>query len=115
MRPREVVSGMSLLVVVALITACSPAREADSVGCAMPTAPELISAATSDAPTKETGLAVSEDGHYLIDASGAPFVMQADSAWGLVNRGTKRDVIQYLDARQKQGFNTILLPAVYGF
>ena len=60
-------------------------------------------------------LQTSPDGHHLVTPDGKPFVMQADSAWWLAERSTREDVVTYLDARRRQGYNTIMFAATLDF
>lgn len=46
---------------------------------------------------------------YLIDASGRPFMFQGDAAWSLLVRLSREQAVDYLDDRQKRGFNTVLV------
>ncbi|QQS19987.1 DUF4038 domain-containing protein [Candidatus Saccharibacteria bacterium] len=50
---------------------------------------------------------VSNDGHFLVDANGAPFMWQADTAWSLCCRLTQAETQYYLDTRLAQGYNVI--------
>ncbi len=52
--------------------------------------------------------AVSADGHYLVDANGAPFSWMGDTAWDMHHRLTMEEIEIYLDDRQQKGFNVIL-------
>ena len=49
---------------------------------------------------------------YLIDAAGKPFLMNGESAWGLMTKLTREQVVQYLDDRRAKGINTILVMLV---
>lgn len=46
---------------------------------------------------------------YLIDAADKPFLMNGESAWGLIVQLTREEVDQYLDDRRLKGINTILV------
>jgi len=46
---------------------------------------------------------------YLIDAANKPFLMNGESAWGLIVQLTREEVDQYLDDRRQKGINTILV------
>ena len=52
-------------------------------------------------------LKVSANGHYLIHEDGKPFFWLGDTAWELFHRLTMEEINQYLDNRQKKGFNVI--------
>lgn len=57
-------------------------------------------------------LRVSADHRHLVDQNDHPQFMAADTAWNLFSRLSDDEVAQYLDARQQQGFTTILTSAV---
>jgi len=46
---------------------------------------------------------------YLVDQSGVPFLMQADSAWSLMVALDHNEVTQYLESRQAKGFNALVV------
>lgn len=46
-------------------------------------------------------------GHYLRNADGTPFFWLGDTAWELIHRLSKEEIITYLKTRKKQGFNVI--------
>jgi hypothetical protein len=54
-------------------------------------------------------LRASSNHRYLVDQSGAPFLVQGDAAWSLISGLTKEDAERYLDARKRQGFNSIIV------
>ena len=47
--------------------------------------------------------------HYLIDAQGNPFLVNGDTPWDLSARLTDSEIVTYLNDRQAQGINTILV------
>jgi len=49
---------------------------------------------------------------YLVDANGAPFLIQGDTPWSLIVQLSKADVDLYLENRRLKGFNTILVNLV---
>ena len=57
-------------------------------------------------------LKISENGRYLTDQKGIPFLIVADVAWQLPRKLDPADVALYLDTRKKQVFNTILIQAL---
>jgi hypothetical protein len=69
--------------------------------------------AEDSTPVRPTGLQVSKDGHHLVAADGQPFVVQADTAWTLAERSTRKDVVNYLDTRREQGFNVIMVAVTF--
>lgn len=57
-------------------------------------------------------LHASENGRYLVDQKGAPFLIHGDTMWKWqMNRSfaSRSDVLSYLDTRAKQGFTVIAL------
>ncbi|WP_432712679.1 glycoside hydrolase family 140 protein [Pedobacter sp.] len=52
-------------------------------------------------------LKVSTNGRYLMTADGKPFFWLADTGWLLFNKLNRAEAVQYLDDRQKKGFNVI--------
>ena len=54
-------------------------------------------------PSCRVPMAVS--GRDLLDADGRPFFWLADTAWELVHRLSRAEVIEYADVRRRQGFN----------
>ena len=59
-------------------------------------------------PWDEHGrLIVSDNGHYLQHEDGTPFLWIGDTGWGLFSMLDQNEVIQYLDNREKTGFNVI--------
>ncbi|MGE3776135.1 MAG: DUF4038 domain-containing protein [Pirellulaceae bacterium] len=51
---------------------------------------------------------VSENGRYLEDAGGKPFLLHGDTAWSLILQLSKEDAEEYLENRREKGFNAIL-------
>ncbi len=51
----------------------------------------------------------SENGRYLVDAQGRPFLIHGDSAWSLIADLTTKEAEIYLDERRARGFNTLLV------
>ena len=54
-------------------------------------------------------LSVSADRRRLLDADGAPFLIQGDTCWSIVANQTLEGAIRYLDDRKAKGFNTLLI------
>lgn len=54
-------------------------------------------------------LSVSPNKHYLVDARGAPFLIQGDTGWSLIADLSREDADRYLTDRAARGFNTILV------
>lgn len=54
-------------------------------------------------------LGISGNRRYLIDQTGAPFLLQGDAAWSLFVQTTKEDAEYYLEDRARRGFNSILV------
>lgn len=53
------------------------------------------------------GLEVAPNGHYIQHKDGTPFLWIGDTAWGIFQQLTREEVDEYLDNRQKLGFNVI--------
>ena len=49
---------------------------------------------------------------YLVDASGAPFLIQGDAAWSLIVQLRDDDVDRYLADRKSKGFNTLIVQLI---
>jgi len=58
-------------------------------------------------------LKVSANNRYLIDQSGKPFFMSADTSWSLLTKLSVADAKQYIDLRKAQGYNTIMTNIVF--
>jgi Protein of unknown function (DUF4038)/Putative collagen-binding domain of a collagenase len=54
-------------------------------------------------------LRISPDHRHLVDQSGAPFLVQGDAGWSLISGLTKEEAEVYLEARRRQGFNSIIV------
>lgn len=54
-------------------------------------------------------LRVAPDRRHLVDQSGAPFLIQGDAGWSLISGLTKEEAEKYLEARRRQGFNSIIV------
>lgn len=54
-------------------------------------------------------LHVSADHRYLVDREGTPFLVQGDAAWSLISGLTDEEADKYLEARRRQGFNSIIV------
>jgi hypothetical protein len=54
-------------------------------------------------------LRLSEDGRYLVDQTGRPFLIQGDAAWSLIAQLSNDGVETYLDDRSRRGFNVIVV------
>src|SRR5579875_2355706 len=46
---------------------------------------------------------------YLVDQAGAPVLLHGEAAWSLIAGLTEDEAAQYLDNRQRKGFNSILV------
>jgi hypothetical protein len=63
-------------------------------------------------PTAVFPLALSPDRRYVVDARGAPFLIQGDSAWAIMAKLRREDVEIYLEDRRRRGFNAILVSLI---
>ena len=57
-------------------------------------------------------LKTAEDGRYLVDQDGKPFLVVGDSAWSLIVQPADADIDRYLEDRQKRGFNSIIVSLI---
>ena len=77
-----------------------------AVVCSLTTAATVVAAHPSGSLFP---LRVSENGRYLVDASGRPFLLHGDTAWSLIAQLTKEETEEYLENRRQKGFNAILV------
>ena len=54
-------------------------------------------------------LRVSPDHRHLIDQQGTPYLVEGDAAWSLISGLTKEEAEKYLEARRRQGFNSVIV------
>jgi hypothetical protein len=52
---------------------------------------------------------VAPDHRHVVDQSGAPFLVQGDTAWSLISALSKEDAEKYLENRRRKGFNSIIV------
>ena len=57
-------------------------------------------------------VAVTPDRRRLVDAAGRPVLIQGDAAWSLIANLTLAEAERYLDARQAQGFNAVIVSLI---
>ncbi len=53
--------------------------------------------------------AVSADGRYFVDQTGAPILVRGDSPWALLVDASQAQMDTYVSTRQSQGFNAVLV------
>ena len=58
-------------------------------------------------------LSVSANGRYFVDETGHPFFWLGDTAWSMPLNLTRDEVVEYLDARAKQGFTVVQTVAIF--
>ena len=63
-------------------------------------------------PKVVTQLSQSPNKRYLVDQTGAPFLMQGDAAWSLIVGLSDAEEEQYLKDRRQKGFNTVLVELI---
>ena len=63
----------------------------------------------ANAPNSNLLLKVSDNGRYLVDQRGVPFLVVGDSPWSLIVQLDEKDRETYLEDRQKRGFNSIIV------
>ena len=74
--------------------------------------PTRGSAAAPPAPSAHTAdlrLRLSNNGRYLVDGKGNPFLVVGDSPWSLIAQLEDRDIERYLQDRQNKGFSSIIV------
>ncbi len=54
-------------------------------------------------------LRVAPDQRHIVDGDGNPFLIQGDAAWSLIVNTTLDEAAWFLDQRQAQGFNAVLI------
>jgi hypothetical protein len=54
-------------------------------------------------------LRVSDNRRYFVDQASRPFFIQGDASWSLITGLTPAEAEEYLTARKRQGFNTVLV------
>ncbi len=62
-------------------------------------------------------LRVSDSGRFFVDHDREPFLYFADTAWSLMSRPSKEEVLRYFQTRREQGFTVVqahLLPRRIG-
>jgi hypothetical protein len=52
-------------------------------------------------------LKISDNGRYLVDQTGRPFLYAADTCWSCLSRLSVADAKRHIDTRKAQGFNAI--------
>lgn len=96
----------------ALATGCaSPggAPRAAASAAADRCAAGIVPATSSASREPAFPIRVDPDRGVLVDAGGAPFLLQGDAAWSLIAQLDGDDVATYLDARKASGFNAVLV------
>ena len=62
-----------------------------------------------NASTSDLLLKLSNDGRYLVDQKGGPFLVVGDSPWSLIVQLNAKDRETYLQDRQKKGFSSLIV------
>jgi len=63
----------------------------------------------SPASAAEFPLKTADNGRFLIDQKGEPFLVVGDTAWSLIVQLSEDDIDRYLEDRQRRGFNSIIV------
>jgi len=63
----------------------------------------------SKAPASDLRLKISENGRYLVDQKGNPFLVVGDSPWSIIVQPDEKDREAYLADRERRGFNSIIV------
>ncbi|MGD0696144.1 MAG: DUF4038 domain-containing protein [Terriglobia bacterium] len=61
------------------------------------------------AQTSDLRLKISNNGRYLVDQKGDPFLVVGDSPWSLIAQLDDRDIESYLEDRRNKGFSSIIV------
>lgn len=61
------------------------------------------------APEYVYPLRVGPEGRHLVDDRGRPFLLVGDAGWSLISQLSREEAEQYLAARQRLGFNLVLV------
>jgi hypothetical protein len=69
----------------------------------------LLTLSPADSPASLFPLRVAADGRHLSDPSGAPVLVNGDTAWSLIAQLNEADIARYLDDRASRGFNAIIV------
>ena len=62
-----------------------------------------------DAPAADLLLKLSDNGRYLVDQKGQPFLVVGDSPWSIIVQPDEKDREMYLEDRQRRGFNSLIV------
>jgi hypothetical protein len=57
-------------------------------------------------------LSIGPDQRHIVDRDGAAVFFHAEAAWHMIPRLTRPEVVEYLDDRQRKGFNALLISLV---
>lgn len=63
----------------------------------------------SPAAATEFPLKTADNGRFLVDQKGEPFLVVGDTAWSLIVQLDEADIDRYLEDRQRRGFNSIIV------
>lgn len=85
------------------------ALAACSSGCSSGDGPAPQANPPPPPPNSLFPLRIAAGGRYLVDNTGAPFLMIGDSPWSLIAQLNRSEVDQYLDDRRARGFNTLIV------
>ncbi len=69
----------------------------------------VLAFAAAPASATTLPIAISPDRTHLVDATGAPFFLQGDSAWEAIPALRPSELTTYLADRKSRGFNTIIM------
>ena len=75
----------------------------------LPTNGPAAAPLTANTRPSDLRLKTSDNGRYLLDQVGKPFLVVGDSPWSLIAQLDDRDIERYLEDRQNKGFSAIIV------
>lgn len=79
----------------------------DAAGNATTSAVVTISTVNTSVPTYPLQLAAGQ--RFIVDQTGAPFLIHGEAAWSLIVNLTNEQADQYLEDRRQKGFNALMV------
>jgi Protein of unknown function (DUF4038)/Putative collagen-binding domain of a collagenase len=91
------------------LTGCLAAIVLSGVVMSLPVSKSAAAPKASRTLASELLLKVSDNGRYLVDQKGNPFLVVGDSPWSLIVQLDEKDRETYLKDREKKGFNSLIV------